>query len=410
MNARRILALTLVAGVFIMDGYDLNAMPLAVPHLIKETGLAPAAFGLTFSAVLVGLGLGAALFAPLGDRIGRRPMIVFGCLAISLATLGTATATSVTGFAFWRLLTGLGLGACLPNCSALSAELAPPKRKATVMTLVSAGIALGAWMAGEGAPEVVAMGGWQGLFVVPGLFAALLSVALWFVLIDLPETQAPPMPAGAARIPQFELFGGKWGLPFAVYAAMLTLNAVNLYMLSQWAPTILPEAGFSIEQAARLTGRMQLAGLVIGLGLSWLIDRWRPGWSLFLGFAMVSAAFLVIGLAGENPPLWTWLLLVGGGGVTGASAALTALTASLFPARLLSSAIGMGVLIARVGAIAGPLVGSAMISAGVAPATFIMTLVIPSTLCALVCLAIPAALAVRKRLAGEEEAPAETFA
>src|SRR5690606_220347 len=111
--ARRTLSLVLLALVFVMDGYDLNAMPLAVPRLQEPLGLEPSAFGWVFSIVLVGLGAGAALLAPLGDRIGRRPLIVFGCLAVAIATLATATATSIPEFIVWRFFTGIGLGACL---------------------------------------------------------------------------------------------------------------------------------------------------------------------------------------------------------------------------------------------------------------------------------------------------------
>ena len=83
---RRIVALILVAGVFILDGYDINAMALAVPRLQEPLGLAPDQFGWVFSALLIGLGAGSALIGPLGDRLGRRPLIVFGCLAIACAT------------------------------------------------------------------------------------------------------------------------------------------------------------------------------------------------------------------------------------------------------------------------------------------------------------------------------------
>ena len=119
------------------------AMSLAVPRLEGALGLAPASFGWVFTALLIGLGAGGALIAPLGDRFGRRTLIVAGCLATGLATLGTATATSIIEFLTWRLLTGLALGACLPNVSALSAELAPERLRATIMAVVSAGIPLG---------------------------------------------------------------------------------------------------------------------------------------------------------------------------------------------------------------------------------------------------------------------------
>lgn len=398
-GTRRILALILLAGVFVMDGYDLSAMPLAVPHLTGDLGLSPAQFGIVFSAVLVGLGGGAALIAPLGDRLGRAPLIIFGCLATALATLGTATADSVTEFAFWRLLTGASLGACLPNCSALSAELASEKKRATVMTLVAAGITVGAMLAGLTAPEVVGLAGWQGLFMLPALFAAALAGLLWLVLPKEALRPAASPQESKGKAPQIELFRRPWSLPFAVFAAALTLNAVNLYLLTQWTPIVLPQAGFTVDQAARVTGLMQGTGFVFGLTMSVLIDRWKPGLTLVAAYGMMTICFLAIGLSTPDPARWTVLLLLGVGGISGAVMALPALSPSLFPSHLLSSAIGMGVLVSRVGAIAGPMIGQHMLGAGVAPAHFIMVAALPTALCALICLALPRAMAVRERMA-----------
>ena len=166
MSTSRIVALIFLAGVFIMEGFDIAAMGIAVPRLEGALGLMPASFGWVFTAILVGLGIGGATLAPLGDRFGRRALIVTGCLATGLATLGTSTAETTTGFLIWRLLTGIALGACLPNVSALSSELAPVRLRATVMAVGSAGIPLGLFLAGVLAPSVIAATGWQGLFYV----------------------------------------------------------------------------------------------------------------------------------------------------------------------------------------------------------------------------------------------------
>ncbi len=395
--ARRTASLVLLGGVFVMEGYDIAAMSLAVPRLDAALGLAPTSFGWVFSAMLIGLGAGGALLAPFGDRIGRRPLIVFGCLAVAVATLATATATSVTGFLVWRLITGIAFGACLPNVSALSAELAPEKMRATLMALVSAGIPLGIAVAGLFAPEVIALGGWQGLFVIPGLAAAALAIALGYVLAaGPPETPKDSAPR-SSRIPQFELFRGPWLLPFAVFAAMLSLNATNLYYLNSWVPTVLPQAGFTLDAAARISGIVQLAAIAIGVAASFGIDRWRPGPTLVAMFGAMAAAFVAVGLTAPDPLRWTLLLMIGVGGASAGGMALPALCAYLFPSRLLSSAVGVGVLVARVGAIAAPPLGQALLTAEVAPHMFLAAAAIPAALCALVAFAIPAALAVKRR-------------
>src|SRR6187397_1890934 len=106
---RRILSLILLGGVFVMEGFDIAAMSIAVRRLEGALGLAPANFGWVFTGLLIGLGLGGALVAPLGDRFGRRALIVAGCLATGLATLATASASSIGEFLVWRLATGFAL-------------------------------------------------------------------------------------------------------------------------------------------------------------------------------------------------------------------------------------------------------------------------------------------------------------
>jgi AAHS family 4-hydroxybenzoate transporter-like MFS transporter len=183
-------------------------------------------FGWVFTGLLVGIGIGGALIAPLGDRIGRRPLIVFGCLGVALSTLATATASTIPAFLVWRLLTGIAFGACLPNVSALSAELAPERLRATVMAVVSAGIPLGLAVAGIFAPEVIAIAGWHGLFMVPGLSAAVLAIALGYLLAAGPPEA--PVEGRPAKVPQLELFRAPWLFPFAVFALLLSINALNL--------------------------------------------------------------------------------------------------------------------------------------------------------------------------------------
>jgi len=408
MTIRHIIALILLGGVFVMEGFDIAAMGIAVPRLEGALGLSPASFGWVFTGILVGLGVGGATLAPLGDRFGRRALIVAGCLATGVFTLATSTAETTTMFLLWRFMTGFALGACLPNVSALSSEIAPHRLRATVMAIVSAGIPLGLFIAGVLAPTIIAAWSWHGLFYVPGVFAVLLALVLLAVLDGgRPASSAvEPSSAVAEKVPQLLLFAKPWVLPFAVFATMLGLNACNLYLLNSWLPTVLPQAGLSMDAAAQITGVANLAGLAIGIGFSVLIDNWRKGPALMLMFGSMAASFLVIALSAPDAMRWTLMLMVGVGGANAGGMVLPGLAAHLFPARLLSSAVGMGVLVARLGAFAGPPLGAAMLAGQVAPATFLGVAAIPAMACVLVALLVPAALKVKAR----QEPAGDTFA
>ncbi|OYW45847.1 MAG: hypothetical protein B7Z08_01215 [Sphingomonadales bacterium 32-68-7] len=401
MTSGRILALSLLACVFIMEGFDIAAMGIAVPRLEDALGIPPASFGWVLTGILVGLGVGGATLAPLGDRFGRRTLIVAGCLATGLFTLATPTAETTTMFLLWRFLTGIALGACLPNISALSSELAPHRLRATIMALVSAGIPVGLFAAGRTAPAIIEAWGWQGLFWVPGGFALLLAAILWLILdggspAHTPDRAAEAEPAG--RLPQLVLFARPWAFPFAVFATMLGLNALNLYLLNSWLPTVLPQAGMTLDDAARITGDANLAGLAIGIAASALVDNWRKGPALMLLFGAMGLSFLTIWLTAPDQTRWTLLLMVGVGGANAGGMVLPGLAAHLFPAGLLSSAVGMGVLVARLGAFAGPPLGAAMIAAEVPAQTFLGVAAIPALACVLVALLVASALTVKARV------------
>jgi MFS family permease len=110
----------------------------------------------------------------------------------------------------------------------------------------------------------------------------------------------------------------------------------------------------------------------------------------------MALCFGAVGATAPDATRWTLLLMVGVGGASAGGMALPALCADLFPPRLLSSAVGMGVLVARIGAILGPPIGQAMLSAHVDPGLFLASAAGPAALCALVSLWVPAALAVRR--------------
>jgi predicted MFS family arabinose efflux permease len=235
------------------------------------------------------------------------------------------------------------------------------------------------------------------MFLAPAAFAALIAALTWFVLPrDLPRPDAVAT-VPTAKVPQLALFKSPWLLPFAVFTGALLFNSMNLYMVNQWTPTLLPRAGFTIAEAQRQTGLQQGAGLIMGLLMSGLIDRWRPGATMIGAFLIAAAAFIAIGVTEPNPLRWHLLLVVGAGIVSGAAMALPALTAYLFPPNMVASAVGMGVLIGRIGAFAGPLIGQAMLTGGVSPGAFLAAAALPAAIAAAICFAIPVALTARRR-------------
>jgi len=421
----RLVSFLLCGLVMLVDGYDLAAMPLAVPHVVREWGVAPASFSLALSAVLAGLGLGAILLAPLGDRLGRRPVILLSVLAIAAATIGTATAGSATGFVVWRLLTGTALGACLPNVTALVAELAPRRRRVGLLTIISCGVSVGGVAAGFVVPALAGSGGWRMIFLAAGFATAALGLALFLALPESPKLLlvagrrealsalslrlglgdaarwAAPSAAAPRRPSMLAPMAREYRLATFVFVGLYTLNAMSLYLLVSWLPTVLPQAGFAVDQAARLTSLVQGGGLLAGLLLSSFLDRGRTTLTLVGAYLVVALALLAFSIVPAGLLGWGVLLLVAGGGVSGVHLALMAVGTGFYPPQILSSAIGFAVAVARVGAIAGPMVGGLLIAGGLPPAAFLAAVVVPVLGCAALVTLVP-----RVRRPGDGVTPA----
>jgi AAHS family 4-hydroxybenzoate transporter-like MFS transporter len=118
--------------IVLIDGYDIAAIAFAAPHLVRSWGVAPSALGPVFSASLVGILFGSAIFGWVGDHFGRKAALVSSNLLFGVFTLAAAYSTSLDQMFWLRLLAGLGIGGVIPNVVAINAESAPRKLRATL--------------------------------------------------------------------------------------------------------------------------------------------------------------------------------------------------------------------------------------------------------------------------------------
>ena len=104
-----------------------NLRAIGVPTAATEfKQIATIAAAGAFLAMVVG----ALIGGPLADYIGRKKVILFAALFFGICSLATAFATDLRQLMVIRFITGLGLGAAMPNAIALISEYSPHRHRA----------------------------------------------------------------------------------------------------------------------------------------------------------------------------------------------------------------------------------------------------------------------------------------
>jgi AAHS family 4-hydroxybenzoate transporter-like MFS transporter len=378
------------AAVLFLDGFDTQAIGYVAPALAKEWGLTKAALGPVFSAGLFGLMIGALVFGPLADRIGRKKIIILSTLAFGIGTLATAFINDVNTLLLVRFLTGLGLGGAMPNAVAMTSEFSPHRRRATMVMIMFCGFSIGAALGGLLAAALIPQFGWRSVFIVGGV-APLLLVPI--LALRLPESvrflaltgqanarvaellasinpKAAFGPAtrfvvhepGLAGMPVLHLFKEGRTLPTLLLWVVFFMSLLDLYFLSNWLPTVLNDLGASVSSAAVIGSMLQVGGVVGTFALGSVIDRFS-----FRALALVyfAAVFAVgaIGQLGHSVALVTMAIFAAGFCIVGGQIAANALTAGFYPTSVRSTGVGWALGIGRIGSIIGPLVGGALLTA-----------------------------------------------
>jgi len=385
--------LALCAFAMFLDGYDIQALGLAIPGLAKHWGVVPTSFAPAMSGSLVGMAAGAMLLAPMGDRFGRHKMMVLILFLIGLTTAGLLTATTPTQLAVWRTLSGLGMGALVPVAITIASECAAEGRRTLVVTLIVSCMALGSFAAGILAPILDFNYGWQGIFGV----GAAMPLAAGTVFLAISYSQRGGIrDVKSANTGFFAALVCLLRSPLQMRTLLLWviffISLFATYSLISWLPSLLTSAGWERAAAQRAAGFMALGSVLGGLALAWAADRGRAVPALFTAYTIAALSFAIIALEPSSKPVWIALLMIVGAGSIGSQLALGSLASSFYPESVRATGVGWSSGMGRVGSIFGPIVLAALVSAQMGPAMIIGSLAVPMAICALCVLLLPRAL------------------
>lgn len=401
----RLLVLSFLA--MMADGYDILALAYAAPDIMRQWHVGRAAFGGVFSAGLLGILIGAPLLGHLGDRFGRKSMIVAGSIIYGVGTLGIVVAGSLSVLTALRFLAGVGIGGVMPSTVALNAEFAPRRWRATLIILMFTGITLGGALPGWFATNLIPLYGWKVLFAIGGaaplaigfLLAALLPESIKF-LAQVPRrreklaavlrqfnppvllSEATQIRAGTETVASASaanLFAGTLAAVTPLLWLLFATNLMATYFLNSWMPTFFGLSGVTAGQSAQALSVFQIGGTLGGIVVSVLLDRFGMIPIIAL-FVLAGPAVLALGTAGDSVSGLMSAAGAAGFCILGLQFGLNAISGMIYPTSIRAKGSGWAFAIGRFGSIIGPVAGGFLLSLHLslrqllfAPAVFLAT-------------------------------------
>ena len=346
--------------VALMEGLDLQAAGIAAQGMAAAFELDKLQMSWVFSAGIFGLLPGAFAGGWLADRIGRKRVLMASVGLFGVFSLATALAWDFNSLLVARCLTGVGLGAALPNLIALTSEVAGPRLRGTAVSLMYCGVPLGAALAALiGIADLA--GGWQVVFYVGGVVPLLIVPLLG---LYLPESQQFRNVQGEAPIGVVQgLFREGAALPTTLIWVSYFFTLMVVYILINWLPSLVIGQGFTGRQASWVMLALQIGAAAGTLFLGWVMDR-LPAWALSaLIYVGILVSLTALGLASHLPGMLA-AGFIAGFFATGGQCVLYALAPHFYRPSIRATGVGSAVAIGRLGAMSGPLVAGKMLALG----------------------------------------------
>jgi AAHS family 4-hydroxybenzoate transporter-like MFS transporter len=335
---------------------------------------------------MIGPLVGALVLGMFADRWGRRKMLFISALIFGVFTLLITKITNVQQLALLRFLAGIGLGGAIPNALAFGCEYAPSRMRATLTTMMWAGMAFGSAINGLVAMWLLPLYGWQSLFVVGGVVPVMICL---MVALLLPESleflvkqgkdrtkirkiigKIDPVLAGdtgmeiysseqkLAGVPVKHLFmEGRTATTFFLWAAFFW-SFYLIWIILAWAPTLLKQSGANIQQYSLSFFFINLGSALAIITIGRLMDKLNRFWVVIAAQALAYLSFVVFGASAGSPFIIVSVVsVVSGFFIFGANAGVVALGAVSYPVDIRATGLGWAYAIGKIGTMVAPIAG-----------------------------------------------------
>lgn len=192
------------------------ALP-ALHGIAASLRTSPGHAGLTLSLFMAGFAITPLLYGPVSDRLGRRPVLLFGLGLFTIGSFACALSPSISLLLAARFAEGAGAGAGISMAFAVVRDLFEGEESRTKLSYVQLVMSLAPLLAPSIGALILGLGGWRLIYGMLGILGAvLLAIIFW----GLGESHPNPVRTGSLfgqlRRSYKILFGSRKGMGFAL--------------------------------------------------------------------------------------------------------------------------------------------------------------------------------------------------
>lgn len=334
LGGYQIWVLVLCGTLMFSSGFNMLTLGYLAPAVTADLKLHAGELGIVF--VLMGCGsvLGAMTWGPIADRIGRRTVILVSLICSVPFIFLLSRATSLTELVIFQFFATYMLAGPQYNCMPLAGDFMPRHLKVTLTVLVWTGYSIGTILVSPFAAYVVDIYGWRSVFVFNTFIPIILAFIAFFwlpeslkQLIRLPDTAAKVAKILSRMFPDQKISTStkfvssekqQKGFPVrmlftesrATFTSLLWImgfaNMIALFFMNSWLTTVLHNAGFVLGTAIVIAAVVHVGGIIGGITISDLFDKYIGGrfYVLACAYVLASVFIAVVGYTGADL-VWT---------------------------------------------------------------------------------------------------------
>jgi putative MFS transporter len=347
---------------WVFDYYEISLMTFLIVPIAVEFSLDVGQTALLLSMQLLGIAAGGVLFGYLGDRIGRRSVLIITIALFGAFTLARAFAPNYEILLIFGVMAAIGLGGEFGVGQSLVSEVVPTNKRgrwgAALYSGAGIGLAGAALVGGLVLPEI----GWRWVFAI-SCFPVLLALVARFTVPESEEWEKATDGGGRAKTDWALIRSAKFLKPLFLSILACSISFFGFYGIASFLPTyLITVQGFSFSKAAWYT---VIVGIAITLGSivsGWAADRVgrRVAWTIWGCFATLGC--LILGVLFQSAVISLWSLaavFLTYFGTSGA-ALFGVVFAEQFPTRVRSLGVGAALQIGRGLSFFPPLIAAAI--------------------------------------------------